>query len=166
MTLKGIKLRIYPNQEQQLKIKMNFGYNRFVWNQMLNMMIKRYENNPEAPFLNVFALNNLLPALKTEYPWLKEAESTSLQATNHDLVEAYKKFFKSHKGFPKYKSRKFPKQSYQSSYSHNNICQFSENRLKLPKLGTVYFRSGRQITGKIKNVTIRLSSTGKFYAIV
>ena len=163
MTLKGIKLRIYPNREQQLKIKLNFGYNRFVWNRMLNMMIERYRNNPEAPFLNAFALNNLLPALKTEYPWLKEAESTSLQATNHDLVEAYKKFFKLHKGFPKYKSRKFPKQSYQSKM---NVHLTNDNHLKLPKLGTVKFKSGRQVTGKIKSATIRLSSTGKYYAIL
>ena len=78
MTLKGVKLRIYPNHEQQLKIKLNFGYNRFVWNQMLNMMITRYENNPEAKFLSPFALNNLLPTLKNEYLWLKGVESSSL----------------------------------------------------------------------------------------
>ena len=166
MTLKGIKLRIYPNREQQLKIKLNFGYNRFVWNQMLNMMIERYRNNPEAPFLNAFALNNLLPALKTEYPWLKEAESTSLQATNHDLIEAYKKFFKLHKGLPKFKSRKFPKHSYQSKIVGNNIEVVSSSKIKLPKLGTMRFKSGRKITGKIKNVTIRLSATGKYYAIL
>ena len=163
MALKGVKLRIYPNQEQQLKIKLNFGYNRFVWNQMLNMMIERYDNNPEAPFLNAFALNNILPALKTEFNWLKEAESTSLQATNHDLVEAYKKFFKMHKGFPKFKSRKYPKQSYQSKMG---IYLTKDNRLKLPKLGTVKFKSGRKVTGKIKSATIRLSSTGKYYAIL
>lgn len=58
-----MKLRIYPNRKQQLQIKRNFGYNRFVWNQILNMMIERYENNPQAKFLNAFALNNLLPAL-------------------------------------------------------------------------------------------------------
>ncbi|ALJ97745.1 transposase [Lactobacillus phage CL1] len=161
MTLKGIKVRIYPNQEQQLKIKLNFGYNRFVWNQMLNMMIERYKNNPEAKFLNAFALNNLLPALKVEYPWLKDAESTSLQSTTHDLVEAYKKFFKLHKGFPKFKSRKFPKQSYQSKMG---IKLIDKHHLKLPKLGTMYFKSGKQPQGKIKNVTIRLSATGKFYA--
>lgn len=74
MVLKGLKCRIYPNKEQQLKIKLNFGYNRFVWNQMLNMMIERHENNPDASFLNAFALNNMLKALKQEYPWLKDAE--------------------------------------------------------------------------------------------
>ena len=163
MTLKGIKVRIYPNLEQQDKIIANFGYNRFVWNKMLNMMIERYKNNPEAKFLNAFALNNLLPALKLEYPWLKDAESTSLQATNHDLVEAYKKLFREHTGYPKFKSRKFPKQSYRSTM---NIKLLDNHYLKLPKLGIIYFRSGREPLGKIKNVTIRLSTTGKFYAVV
>ena len=163
MTLKGIKLRIYPNLEQQDKIIANFGYNRFVWNQMLAMMVERYRNNPDAKFLNAFTLDYLLPTLKAEYPWLKEADSHSLQATNHDLVEAYKKFFREHKGFPKFKFRKFPKQSYRSSM---RIKLLDNHHLKLPKLGVVYFRSGREPIGKIKNVTIRLSSTGKFYAIL
>lgn len=163
MVLKGIKLRIYPNATQQLKIKLNFGYNRFVWNQMLAMTIERHENNPQAPFLNTFALNNLLPALKTEFPWLKAAESTSLQATNHDLVAAYKQFFKTHQGFPKFKSRKYPKQSYQSRMG---IRLIDDHHLKLPKLGIVRFRCGRTITGKIKSATIRQSSTGKFTAIL
>lgn len=166
MVLKGIKLRIYPNQEQQLKIKLNFGYNRFVWNQMLNMMTTRYENNPEAKFLNAFALNNLLPALKAEYPWLKDAESTSLQATNRDLVEAYKKFFREHKGFPKFKSRKYPKQSYNVKYSGTSLNIVDEHQIKLPKIGIMKYKSGRAINGAIKSATIRLSATGKFYAIV
>ena len=165
MPLKGIKLRIYPNLEQQDKIIANFGYNRFVWNQMLDMMIQRYENNHEAPFLNAFALNNLLKQLKVENPFLKEAESTSLQNTNHDLIEAYKKFFREHKGFPKFKSRKFIKQSYQSNSVNRNIQQIG-NRIRLPKLGLIKFKCGRKIEGKIKNVTIRLSATGKFYAIL
>ena len=165
MTLKGIKLRIYPNLEQQDKIIANFGYNRFVWNQMLGMMIQRYENNPKAPFLNAFALNNLLKQLKIENPFLKDAESTSLQNTNHDLAEAYKKFFREHKGFPKFKSRKFLKQSYQSNSVNRNIQQIG-NRIKLSKLGLIKFKCGRKIEGKIKKATIRLSATGKFYAIL
>ena len=163
MTLKGIKLRIYPNLEQQDKIIANFGYNRFVWNHMLDMMIQRYKNNPKAKFLNAFALNNLLPALKTEYPWLRDAESTSLQSTNHDLVEAYKKFFKFHKGFPKFKSRKFPKQSYTSKMG---VRVLDNKCIKLPKLRLIKFKCGRKIEGKIKNATIKLSATGKFYAIL
>ncbi|MET1248461.1 helix-turn-helix domain-containing protein [Sporolactobacillus sp. STCC-11] len=30
MTLKGLKVRIYPNEKQKVMIHLNFGYNRFV----------------------------------------------------------------------------------------------------------------------------------------
>lgn len=162
MTLKGVKLRIYPNSEQQLKIKSNFGYNRFVWNQMLSMMINRHGNNPEASFLSAYTLDSLLPCLKMEYPWLKEAESTSLQATNHDLVEAYRKFFRAHRGFPKFKSRKFPKQSYTIKMG---IKPEATHYLKIPKLGTVKSK-GQLPLEKVKRATIKLSATGKYYAIL
>ncbi|QBJ03406.1 transposase [Lactobacillus phage 521B] len=164
MPLKAIKTRIYPSIEQQYKIVNTFGCCRFVWNQLLDMQIERYRNG--GSYVNDIGMNYLIKCLKQEYPFLKNAESTSLQHVSRDLNSAFQKLFKEHSGHPKFKSRKFPKQSYQSSYTNNNICQVGEHRLKLPKLGNVYFRSGRQIEGKIKNVTIRLSSTGKFYAVV
>jgi len=163
LTLRAIKTRIYPNSEQQYKIVNTFGCCRFVWNQLLNMQIERYHNG--GKFVSEFGMDYLIVQLKKEYPFLKKAESTSLQHVSRNLSNAFKKLFKEHSGHPKFKSRKFPKQSYQASYN-KNICQVDEHQLKLPKLGTVYFKSGRQITGKIKNVTIRLSSTGKFYAVV
>ena len=163
MTCKGIKLRIYPNKEQQLKIKLNFGYNRFVWNTMLNMLIERHKNNPEAKFLSAYKLDSLLKSLKTEYSWLKESDSRSLQRTCKDLVEAYKKFFKEYKGFPKFKSRKYPKQSYTTD---TRVRLVDSNHIKLPKLGIVHFKSSKNIHGKIKNATIKLSSTGKYYAVL
>ena len=84
-TLKGVKLRIYPSSEQQMSIKLNFGYNRFVWNQMLGMLQERYANNPKLPFPSAFTLDSLLPTMKLEYPWLKDAESRSLQITCKNL---------------------------------------------------------------------------------
>ncbi|TGA96110.1 transposase [Sporolactobacillus shoreae] len=166
MPLKGLKVRIYPNKKQKLFIQCNFGYTRFVWNQMLAMLIERHKNNPDAPFLNAYALNNLLPALKKEYPWLKEAESTSLQITNHDLVEAFKKFFKQKHGFPKFKSKKFLKQSYQCKCVNQNIRQAATNSIQLPKLGMLRFRSGKPIPGTVKSVTIRKTFTGNYDAVL
>jgi len=164
ITLKAIKTRIYPNVEQQCKIVNTFGCCRFVWNQLLDMQLERYNNG--GSYVNEFGMNYLITCLKQEYPFLKKAESTSLQHVSRDLNNAFQKLFKEHSGYPKFKSRKFPKQSYQSGYTNTNNCQVGKHRLKVPKLGTIYFRSGRQIEGKAKNVTIRLSSTGKFYAIV
>lgn len=164
MTLRAIKTRIYPNLMQRDKIISNFGCCRFVWNQLLNMQIERYNNG--GSYVNEFGMNYLIKCLKQEYPFLKQAESTSLLRVSRDLNQAFQKLFKEHVGYPKFKSRKFPKQSYQSNSVNHNIQQIGRCAIKLPKLGELRFKSGRQITGKIKNVTIRLSSTGKFYAIV
>ncbi|MCT3620730.1 transposase [Lactobacillus acidophilus] len=77
--LKGIKLRLYPNQTQQDQLWQMFGNDRFVWNKMLAMMNERYQNNKELPFLSKFKLNYLLKPLKKEYPFLKNSDSSSLQ---------------------------------------------------------------------------------------
>ncbi|AVK64380.1 transposase [Lactobacillus sp. CBA3606] len=164
MTLRAIKTRIYPQINQQEKIINNFGCCRFVWNQLLSMQIERHNNG--GVYVNEFGMNDLIKCLKQEYPFLKQAESTSLLHVSRDLHHAFQKLFKEHVGFPKFKSRKFPKQSYQSNSVNHNISQIDQHQLKIPKLGHLAFKSGRQLTGKIKNVTIRLSATGKYYAIV
>lgn len=119
MTLKAIKTRIYPTAQQQEKITANFGYCRFVWNQLLDMQKQRYANG--GRYVNEFGMNYLIKCLKQEYPFLREAESTSLLHVSRDLHHAYQKLFKEHKGLPKFKSRKFPKQSYQCNAVNHNI---------------------------------------------
>ena len=37
MTIKGVKLRLYPNVKQRDQLLQMFGNDRFVWNQMLAM---------------------------------------------------------------------------------------------------------------------------------
>lgn len=60
----GVKGQITLNQTQQQFVMQNIGNARFVWNQMLDMWNKRYENNPDLPTLSEYTLNNLLPLLK------------------------------------------------------------------------------------------------------
>ncbi|WP_195701155.1 RNA-guided endonuclease TnpB family protein [Companilactobacillus futsaii] len=166
MTLKGIKLRIYPDDYQRELIEYNFGANRFVWNNMLNMIIKRHENNPDLKSLKVFDLNYILTTFKKEHTWLKKAESTSLQVANKDLFEAYKGFFSKKRKFPRFKSKKYPKQSYQSKFVHNNVEIIDDSYIKLPKLGVMKYKNKKSIPSIIKYVTIRKSSTNKYYAIL
>ncbi|QCX25188.1 RNA-guided endonuclease TnpB family protein [Companilactobacillus futsaii] len=166
MVLKGIKLRIYPDGYQKELIEYNFGANRFVWNNMLDMMIKRHENNPDLKSLKAFDLNYILTTFKKEHTWLKKAESTSLQVSNKDLFEAYKGFFSKKRKFPRFKSKKYPKQSYQSKFVNNNIEILDDSYIKLPKLGVMKYKNKKSIPSVIKYVTIRKSSTNKYYAIL
>lgn len=168
MVLKAFKLRLYPNKIQRNQMHVNFGCVRFVWNQMLNMHIERYKNNKKAQFQNAFAMNNMLKTMKLEFPWLKQAESTSLQMSNRDLDDAFKRFFnkKLKNGFPRFKSKKNANQSYTSKFVNNNIQVVDNHHIKLPKLGLVYFRGGRILNGKIKAVTIRVNSRNQYEASI
>ncbi|WP_334352559.1 RNA-guided endonuclease TnpB family protein [Companilactobacillus sp. HBUAS56257] len=166
MVLKGIKLRIYPDDYQKELIEYNFGANRFVWNNMLDMMIKRHENNPDLKSLKAFDLNYILTTFKKEHSWLKKAESTSLQVSNKDLFEAYKGFFSKKRKFPRFKSKKFPKQSYQCKFVNNNIEIIDNSYIKLPKLGVMKYKNKKAIPSIIKYVTIRKSSTNRYYVVL
>ncbi|TGA98839.1 transposase [Sporolactobacillus shoreae] len=166
MVTKGLKLRIYPNQQQRQQLAQNFGCTRFVWNQMLAMLNERQENNPKASFLHVYELNNLLPQLKKEHPFLKDAESTSLQMVNKYLADAFIAFFKTEKKHPKFKTKRFFRQSYTSKCVNGNIQPVGRHGIRLPKLGILRFKAGQRIPETIKQVSLSRTPTGKYFAVL
>ena len=162
--LKGIKLRLYPNKQQQTQLWQLFGNDRLVWNQMLAMMDERYQNNKALPFLSKFKLDYLLKPLKQEYPFLKNSDSSSLQVVNAFLYQAWKNFFNDKTGKvgkPRFHSRKYLKYS----YTGKSVVQVIGKRyLKIPKLGYVKTsKTGVLQDVKIKRYTVVLEPTGKYY---
>lgn len=162
--IKGIKLRLYPNRNQQDQLYRMFGNDRFVWNQMLEMINSRYYNNKNLPFLGKFKLNYLLKPLKQEYPFLKASDSSSLQLVNEYLVQAWKNFFNDETGRigkPRFHSRKYPRQSYTGK---STVKIAGKRYLKLPKLG--YIKTSKTVLlnkAKIKRYTVLQDSTGRYY---
>ena len=160
--LAGIKLRLYPNQNQKDKLVQMFGNDRFVWNQMLAMMNERYKNNHHLPFLSNYKLDRLLSSLKDEYQFLKVSDSSSFQISNNNLNKAWKNFFQHKGGKPHFHSRR----SRRLSYTGKSAIKIVGKRyLRLPKL--VYIKSSK--TGllaqadKIKRYTLSLEPNGKYY---
>ena len=161
MTIKGIKLRLYPNKSQQNQLLQMFGNDRFIWNQMLAMAKQRYQNNPSSHFVNEYGMNYLIKPLKREYPFLKESDATSLQVSNHNLDQAFKILFKHQGGYPRFKSRHTVKQS----YTGRSTCKvIAKRRVKLPKLGSIRTSKTSQLKDyKIKRYTVSLEPTGRYY---
>jgi len=159
--LKGIKLRLYPNQTQQNQLWQMFGNNRFVWNQMLVMAKDRYRNNPSSQFVNEYGMDYLLKPLKQEYPFLKESDSSSLQVVNHNLNQAFKMLFKHQGGYPRFKSRHASKRSYTGK---STITVVAKRYIKLPKLGFIKTSKTNQLSNaKIKRYTVSYDTTGCYY---
>ena len=161
MTIKGIKLRLYPNKTQQNQLLQMFGNDRFVWNQMLAMAKQRYQNNPSSQFVDGYQMDTLLKQLKQEYPFLKESDSSSLQVVNHNLDQAFKMLFKHHSGYPRFKSRRTDKQAYTGK---STISVVAKRYLKLPKLGVIKSSKTTILANcKIKRYTVSLEPTGRYY---
>lgn len=159
--LKGVKIRLYPNKDQQGKLLQMFGNSRFVWNQMLGMAKQRYQNNPSSQFINGYQMDALLKRLKQEYPFLKDSDSSSLQIVNHNLDQAFKMLFKHQGGYPRFKSRKSIKQSYTGKVA---VKVVAKRYLKLPKLGSIKTSKTGQLEGlKIKRYTVSYDPTGRYY---
>lgn len=159
--IKGIKLRLYPNQTQKDQLWQMFGNDRFVWNQMLAMAKERYKNNLNSQFVGKYGMDALLKPLKQEYPFLKESDSTSLQVVNQNLDQAFKRLFKHQGGYPRFKSRKSVKQSYTGK---STVKVVAKRYLKLPKLGCIKTSKTGQLSDvKIKRYTVGYDSTGHYF---
>lgn len=159
--LKAYKYRIYPNEEQKIYLAKTFGCTRFVYNQMLADRIKSYKENKD---LNIKRMKYPTPAqYKKEFIWLKEVDSLALANAQINLDKAYKKFFREHTGFPKFKSKKINYNSYTTNNQKGTI--FIENKhIKLPKLKSmIKIKQHRQFTGLIKSCTISQVPSGKYY---
>ncbi|GAF37418.1 RNA-guided endonuclease TnpB family protein [Lentilactobacillus farraginis] len=159
--VKGIKLRLYPNQPQINLLWQMFGNDRFVWNHMLAMANQRYENNPASRFIGEYDMNYLLKPLKKEYPFLKLSDATSFLVVDHNLATSFQNLFQHRGGHPRFKSRRSAKQA----YTGRSTCFVeAKRRLKLPKIGSIRTsKTGRLANGKIKRYTISHDATGRYY---
>jgi putative transposase len=167
---KAFKITLIPTHNQQVLINKTIGCARFVYNRFLALRKELY--NTEKKTLNYNACSQQLTLLKKEIPWLKEVDKFALQNSLKNLETAYKNFFHDCKksqskgvGFPKFKKKYACKQSYKTNLTNGNI-QVIENRLKLPKLGWVKFHKSQSITGKLVNVTVTRTSSGKYIASI
>lgn len=151
---------MYPNKKQKELISKSFGCSRFVYNHYLAKRIELYKENKES--LNYYSCCSDLTHLKAELIWLKEVDKFALQNSLKDLENAYKKFFKEHSGFPRFKSKKTHDFSYRTSFTNNNI-QYCGKQIKLPKLGLVKIRDKQVPNGRILNATISQEPSGKYY---
>ena len=146
---KGFKFRIYPNDEQIVLIEKTFGCCRLVYNDALARRQKAYSRRGESISCN--QLKNLLPKLKVRLHFLKEVDSTALQQSIMDMDDAYQMFFKG-SGFPKFKNKRNPVQSYRTVSATTRIID--GKHIEFAKLGVIRCRLHRKVQGVIKSATI------------
>jgi putative transposase len=171
--LKAIKIRVYPNNQQEVYLYKFLGCYRLVFNKCLDKKKNEYETNKTN--LGLKELSNYFHQGLTkseEYEFLNEHNTKVLKQSIINLLESYKNFFKNKKGFPKFKSKHNNKQSCrfpEESISSNN--DYNSGRINLNKqLKNLKFRSSdeykkylNKYKNRIKNATLSKTSTGNYF---
>lgn len=156
--LRSFKYRIYPTAEQQASLAQQFGCVRWIYNLGLDLKIKTYQEEKKS--LSCFSLINQIPKLKEEFDWLKSCNAQSLQTSLVNLDNAFKRFFREKKGFPKFKKRSNRKSI---KYPQHVYIDFESSQTKIPKLGLVKTIFDREFQGLIKTCTLTQVHSGKYF---
>ena len=155
--LKAYKFRIYPNSSQQAELARQFGAVRFVYNHYRAVREGYYLDTGTGLNYNDCAMD-LTDILKVDYPWLKEADSQTMQQALKDLDKAYKNFFEGRAAYPNFHS-KHDKQSIR----YPQRFKVKDKRVYLPKVGWVKCVFHRQIEGDMKNCTVSKTKSGRYF---
>lgn len=158
--IKSRIIRLFPTKEQEQKMWQHIGASRWVWNYMLDLQIKRYENGEKH--LSAFDMNKLITVIKKEKElnWLSKIASHTLYRSCADLHIAYDRFFKKTNGFPKFKSRKKSKSSFPLCDSLGKTW-FSQDCVNIQRVGKVKYKTNYDIPlgNKQKFINPRVSYT-------
>jgi putative transposase len=157
--LKVVKVRLYPNPQQQQLLEQSFGNCRWLWNYCLNLMNQIYKQTSKG--LSGYDVKKLIPWLKKEHKWLTLTYSQCLQQVCLNLGVAFNNFFERRAKYPRFKS----KHGKQSIHYPQNV-KVGDSYLTIPKIGDVSAIIHRTIEGKVKTVTISKNCSNQYFAAI
>ena len=158
---KSFKFKIEPTKQQLQQIEDNLGCCRFVYNYFLDKCNFSYTQFKKS--LSKFDCTYQLTELKKRFNWLSISDGVALQNSISELFDAFSRFFSHQNSYPKFKLKRFDKQSYTTLNNNNTIRLIDNTHIRLPKLGNVRIKLSKQIGGKIKRATISKSKSGNYY---
>jgi putative transposase len=158
--LQAFKYELIPTGEQLRNMRRFAGSCRFVFNKALALQTANYEAGNK--FIRYVGMANLLPAWKSEFPWLKESPSQALQHSLKNLDRAFTNFFEKRTYYPHFKKR-----GYGDSvrFPQGFKLDQTNDRVFLPKLGWVRYRNSREVLGVVKNFTVS-NRSGKWFVSI
>jgi putative transposase len=128
MQKRAYKYRVYPTDEQKTILAQTFGCCRFVYNWGLSTRKTAYFQQGKSLSYNDLAA--MLPALKEQYPWLRDPSSVPLQQALRHLDRAFVNFFAGRAAYPTFKT----KRNEQSVTSTSNAFTWDGQVLTLAKM--------------------------------
>ena len=170
--LRAIKVRLYPNKEQEQTLNKTLGCYRFVYNHMLALKqetYKRDKTNLGLCELSKYFFGTLLK--DEQYAWLKEQNTKVSHQAIRQMLTAYDNFFKQHKGFPKFKSKKDRQSALFPIDAISKRNTFETRHISLTKplknikfrCSDLYFNRLQKYNKNIRNATLSKAKSGNYF---
>ena len=149
--LKAIKIRLYPNKNQEVYINKLLGCYRFTFNKCLELKKNKYtEENISLGLKDLGKHFHQNLTKNNDYIFLKEHNTKVLKQAIINLLDSYKNFFINGTGFPKFKSKKDNKHS----------CRFPAESVSKKNN---YLSGKLTLTSQIKDIKFKCSDNYKNY---
>ena len=157
------KFRLYPTVEQEKKLQNNLAVCRWVYNRFVDLA--------HDGFVTRNDMNYFLAELKESEPWLYNYHSKMLQMVSTQLESAQKALVELDKKAYRTGHLKFARYNEYRTYTYNQSGYKLEQHgntdlLWLSKIGYVEIRKHREPVGKIKQISISKSKSGKWHALI
>lgn len=169
---RAIKVRLYPNKAQEQTLNKVLGCYRFVYNQMLALKQKEYNDNKQSLGLTELSKYFHGTLLKDEqYSWLKEQNTKIMKQSIRQMLSAYDKFFKQHNGFPKFKAKKDKQSALFPIDTISKRNKFNDRKITLTKplkdikfrCSDLYFKRLQTYKEKIRSATLSKAKSGNYF---
>ena len=138
---KSLKIRLLPTEQQELLMLKSIGCSRFAYNWALNRCNELYEQGIKYNMSNIRKEFTQLKK-QEEFKWLNEVSNTTMVEAMRNLDKAFKTFFKTKKGYPKFKSKRKSKQSFYVTYDN---LYFKKGICNIEKVGKIKFKTNYNI---------------------
>jgi putative transposase len=135
----GYKICLFPNKSQE-KLLFKFSNTcRGIYNTLLAESKRAYrEEGIKVSFKNSYTDYKVFKS-QSEYSWFKEVPEACGKQVCKDLVDAYKRVFKSGFGFPKFKKKGRSKLSF---YQRTDGMHFKYNKVRVSGIGFIRCQKG------------------------
>ncbi len=159
------KFRLYPNKEQKLNLLNTLELCRQTYNILLEEL-----NNQKA--IDKSKIQGLLPDLKICQPELNQVYSKVLQYECYRLFSNLKALAQSKKNKRKIGRLRFKGKGWFKSFTFNQsgfkIMETGKrlDKLHLSKIGDIPIMKHRGINGKVKQITVKHYTSGRWYALI
>ena len=139
--IKSVKIRLLPTKEQEELMLKSIGCSRFAYNWALNRCNELYQQGVKYNMSNIRKEFTQLKK-QDEFKWLNEVSITTMVESMRNLDKAFKIFFKTKKGYPKFKTKRKSKQSF---YVRYDTLYFKQDVCNIEKIGKVKYKTNYKI---------------------